>query len=256
MKTMEDIPMIKAPDVFRRYNPAKQRFLKPIITNFFAREFPKLFGPVMQEKVADELIDLFESYSPETKRLKPGQLLWTALDKNTRGDSPNRRFVPVVLTVTNQEDITELSQGIPVSKITGKAIARMYKEAYEQGGILSNRDLSLITLRSTTEVSRRRIKYETENNCVLPHTGSLHDMGSTITHKTTIIKKIVKEKKDPSDVAKETNHSQRAVDNYLKDYHRVKTAYKQNQSIEFVYLVTGIAKHVVKQYLRMIRNEY
>ena len=195
MKTEEDIPMIKPSPPYKQYKSAKQRFLKPVIINFFAREFPKLFGPVMHEKIADELIDLFESYSPETKRLKPGQLLWTALDKNTRGDSPNRRFVPVVLTLTNQEDITELSNGTPVSKITGKAVARMYKEAYEQGGILSNRDISLITVRSTPLTSRIRIKYETENNCVLPHTGSLHDMGTTLTHKTTIIKKVMNEKK-------------------------------------------------------------
>ena len=30
------------------------------LINFFAREFPKFFGPVIRERIADELIDLFE----------------------------------------------------------------------------------------------------------------------------------------------------------------------------------------------------
>ena len=41
-------------------------------------------------------------------------------------------------------------------------------------------------------------------------------MGSCISHKTAIVRKVVLEKKDPADVARECNHSQRAVDHYLK----------------------------------------
>ena len=91
--------MIKTPDSIKRYNAAKYRFFKPVVVNFFAREFPKLFGPVIRERLADELIDLFERLSPESTRIRPGQMLWNALDKNTRGDSPNRRYVPVVLSM-------------------------------------------------------------------------------------------------------------------------------------------------------------
>ena len=79
-------------------------------------------------------------------------------------------------------------------------------------------------------------------------------MGSCISHKTTIIRKVIVEKKDPADVARECHHTQRAVDRYLKDFHRVKTAYKQNQDNDYVHIVTGIAKHVVKQYIEMINH--
>ncbi|MBU4387785.1 DUF1670 domain-containing protein [Candidatus Dependentiae bacterium] len=246
--------MIEASPCMKQYSSAKQRFFRPVIINFFANEFPKLFGPIMREKLADELITLFENVSPEIKRLKPGQILWNALDKHTRGDSPNRRFVPVILNLITEKDVDELANGIPISKITEKSISRMICEAYEQGGILSNRDISLLTLRSTSETSRRRIKYEKENNCVLPHTGAIHDMGTTISHKKTIVQKVVFEKKDPADVARECNHTQRAVDNYLKDYNRVKTAYDYNKDLSFIHNVTGIAKYVVKQYVEMINH--
>ena len=115
--------MIKAPDSVKRYNAAKHRFLRPVLINFFAREFPKLFGPVMRERITDELIDLFEKTTPETNRIKPGQILWNALDKNTRGDSPNRRYVTVVLSVITENDVEQLANGVPMSVVTNNAIA-------------------------------------------------------------------------------------------------------------------------------------
>ena len=116
------------------------------------------------------------------------------------------------------------------------------------------RDISLITLRNSSDISKLRLKYEKENDCLIPHTGLLHDMGSTISHKTTIIRKVVVDKKDPADVARECNHSQRAVDRYLKDFFRVKTAYKHNKDKNYIHVVTGIAKHVVGKYIEIINN--
>ena len=244
--------MIKSPDSVKRYDAAKHRFLRPVLINFFAREFPKLFGPVMRERIADELIDLFEKTTPEIKRIKPGQILWYALDKNTRGDSPKRRYVTVVLSVITEKDVEQLAKGVPMFVVAQNAVARMINEAHEQGGVLSMRDIGLLTLRTPSYVSRIRLEYEKGYNGLLPHTGLLHDMGSSISHKNTIIRKVIVEKKDPADVARECNHSQSAVDHYLKDFHRVETAYKQNQDNDYVHIVTGIAKHVVNQYIEMI----
>ena len=247
--------MITKPDCVKRYSSAKERFLKPIIMNFFRNEFPKLFGPVIRAKLADELINLFEKNSPETVRLKPGQLLWNALDKNTRGDSPNRKFVPVVLSIVTPEDIEQLTKDIKPSVIAQNTIARIFNEAYSQGGILSTRDVALIALRNLSTISHLRLSYEKEHQTILPHTGALHDMGTTVTHKAAIINKVIIQKKDPATAAKETNHSQRAVDRYLKDYNRVKTVYEHNQDITFIHMATGIAKHVVKQYIDILKNE-
>jgi len=101
-------------------------------------------------------------------------------------------------------------------------------------------------------VTRKR--YEKRHNCTLPHTGALHDMGSSISHKTIIIKKVILEKKDPADVARECNHTQAAVDRYLKDYHRIKTLYDLNHDIDFIHLATQIAKHVIIQYIHIINH--
>ena len=247
--------MIRPPDSAKRYSSAKERFFKPAIMNFFAQECPRFFGPVLREKIADELLTLFESLSPEVSRLKPGQILWNALDKNTRGDSPKRKYVPVILTVISEEDVQLLVEGVHMSKIAENAVARMIRETYSQGGALSSRDLGLITLRHPTTTSSIRKRFEEHHGCTLPHTGALHDMGSTVSHKTIIVRKVILEKKDPAAVARETNHSQTAVDHYLKDYHRVKMLQNLNYDVEFINLATQIAKHVIVQYLNIIKNE-
>ena len=247
--------MIKPADSVKRYASAKDRFLKPLIMNFFASECPRFFGPVMREKLAEELVGLFEAVAPKTTRVKPGQILWNALDKNTRGDSPRRRYVPVILTVIDEDDVEQLVQGTPMSQVSQQAVARMMREAYQQGGLLSSRDVGLITLRGYSWASLTRRRYESLYDCTLPHTGALHDMGSTVSHKSAIVRKTILEKKDPAAVAQECCHSQGAVDRYLKDYHRVKTLHKLNQDVDFIHLATQIAKHVVVQYIDLIHQE-
>jgi len=223
--------------------------------NFFAQECPRFFGPVLREKIADELLTLFESLSPEISRLKPGQILWNALDKNTRGDSPKRKYVPVILTVISEEDVQLLVEGVHMSKIAEKRRCTNDSSSIQSRRCSFSRDLGLITLRHPTTTSSIRKRFEERHGCTLPHTGALHDMGSTVSHKAIIVRKVILEKKDPATVARETNHSQAAVDHYLKDYHRVKMLHNLKYDVDFINLATQIAKHVIVQYVNIIKNE-
>ncbi|MCG2755686.1 MAG: DUF1670 domain-containing protein [Desulfobacteraceae bacterium] len=246
--------MNQKPDSQKRYNSAKERFLGRALVNFFSRELPRLFGPVMREKIADEIMTIINDLNVDANSLKPGQILWNALDKSTRGDSPRRRYKAVVLTIVNEEDIEYLANGGSRTELNKKVVARMINEAYEQGGILSMRDIALLTLRTGGSISAYRKAYEEEHNVILPHTGVLHDMGSCITHKGQIIRKVYIEKKDPVMVSKETRHTQKAVDRYLTDFNRVRCAYEHNTNTDYVHIVTGISKCVVKQYFEIIKE--
>ena len=246
--------MIQAESSVKHYSSAHDRFLKPAVVNFFEREFCGMFGPVVRENIADALIDLFNSLCPESSRLKPGQIVWNALDKRTRADSEKRRYKPVILSLITDDEVSMFEKGSSVSTIRKNVMARMIKEAYQQGAVLSTRDLSLLLIFTASALSHERIEYEKEHNTVLPHTGVIHDMGTTLTHKRIIIYKHVVEKKDPSIVARETNHSQLAVDKYLKDFNRVKTLVNDNKDINFIHHTTNISRQVIQQYLQIINN--
>jgi len=247
--------MIRTSSTKRNYQSAHDRLLKPAIINFFSREFPGFFGPVVIDNIASALIELFESLCPPSSYLKPGQIVWNALDVKTRASSQNRRYKTVILSVVTDEDINMFKGEESIGDIRKRAIVRMINEAYQQGGVLSTRDLSLIIHHDASHISKQRIKYEQAHETVLPHTGVIHDMGSTITHKRQIIYKHIVEKKDPLKVAYETNHSQRAVDRYIKDFHRVKTLTDEKKDVHYIHLVTNISKQVIKQYQQII-NKY
>lgn len=235
-----------------QYKSAHKRFAKPAIEHFFELEFPKMFGPNIRSVIADKLIEIFHDNFRDTATLKPGQILWNAVHKDTRADSLNMELVPVVLTIVCDEDISKLENGLKVSEHKQNVIARLAKEAYAQNALLSMRDISLLTACTDSSISQCRRKYEQRHNVILPHTGNLHDMGSCLTHKYQIIYKCVVEKKDPTVAAAETNHTIRAVDHYLKDFNRVKTLYLDDKTHEYIHLVTKLSLNVIAQYLNII----
>lgn len=247
--------MLRKPDTYHKYHSAHDRFIKPIIEDFFRKEFPNTFGPNIRSTIADELIAIFNSNNREIQTIKSGQILWNAVHKDTRADSRNRKLVPVVLTIVADEDISNLEKRKDISENKQRIIARITQEAYAQGALLSMRDIALLLATDDSSITRIRQKYELRNSCSLPQTGTLHDMGSCITHKYQIVFKYVVEKKDPIIVAKETNHTLRAVDHYLKDYNRVKLLFQDKKPPEYIKAATALPIHVIKQYIDII-NQY
>jgi hypothetical protein len=246
--------MISPPSCQKHFGSGRKRFLQSSIESFLDREFPRFFGPTIRQKVAEKIVDLVDQQLPPKDYLRPGQCVWNAVSIATRPDSPNCRFVPVILTLVDPRDLEQLAGGTAMSAIARQSVARICREAFEQGALLSMRDIALFGWRSVSGISSIREKWEAEQNTTLPHLGSIQDFGSCISHKAAIIRKVVYEGKDPCRAADETKHSQRAVDRYLKDFHRVRTCYEQVPDIEFVARTTGLSRHLVKQYVGIIKE--
>ena len=246
--------MIEPSTYVKHYSSAKQRFLKASIMNFFGREFPKFFGPTMREKVARELVALVEKQLPAKDHLRPGQCVWNAISRFTRPDSSRRRIVPVILTLVDETDIELYVQGTAIQAIRDRALDRMLLEAFRQGGLLTMRDIGLLTLNSYNQIARWRRRLEQKDGRIRPHPGSLQDFGSTISHKAIIVTKVFYEQKDPLRVAKDVKHTPKAVDRYLKDFHRVRTSYLFNPDRAFIQQVTGMSKQLIEQYIQLIKK--
>jgi uncharacterized protein YaaR (DUF327 family) len=247
--------MLPVTTASKHYKSAHKRFLKPAIENFFKTEFAKSFGPNVRSFIADELVKIFNANNRNTNSIKPGQVLWNAIHKDTRADSDNMKLVPVVLTLVDDEDISKLENGLKVSEHKQNVVARILKEAYAQNALLSMRDVGLLIATSDSHASIIRKNYEKSHRIELPHPGNLQDMGSCITHKFQIIYKCVVEKKDPLVVARETNHTIRAVDHYLKDFNRVKTLHLDGKDEGYIHLVTKMSLNLIAQYVNII-NQY
>ena len=246
--------MIAKSHADKHYTSAHKRFIQASISHFFDENFPRTFGPAILDRIAKEIISLVESQMPPTEYLRPGQCVWNAVSIETRPDSAKVRFIPVVLTLFDNSDIARLAGGESICQVAQDATARILQEAYDQGALLSMRDVGLLTWRDGSVVSQWRKRWEEKNQEILPHPGSLQDFGSCLTHKKAIVVKAVYEKKDTRRVALETKHTQKAVDRYLKDFHRVRTCYQQNLDMEFTSQVTGMSRYLVNQYLEIIEQ--
>ncbi|MFC1853932.1 DUF1670 domain-containing protein [candidate division CSSED10-310 bacterium] len=251
-----EYPMFAPPQSYKHYNSAKKRLLHGALEQFFGTELPAVFGPLLRKRIVDEIVDIVDKMTPQKDNLRPGQIVWNAVSIDTRPSDPNCKFVPVILTLIDHDDIEDLASGEKMTTIAQNAIARISKEAEQQGAYLSMRDIGLFSWRQNSNISSYRKSWEQKHDAVLPHIGSKQDFGTCLTHKEIIIKKVVLDKKDPRIVAKETNHSQRCVDRYLKDYNRVKTCCLQNKELWFIQNATGLSKGLILQYLRIIeKNE-
>jgi hypothetical protein len=236
----------------KHYESAHRHLFAAVFDRFLEQNIPLLGGPELRQLLINKIIELFDTHTVANEHLKPGQMLWIAVDKNTRADSTKVRYRPIVLTMITADEITELADGklTPPQQLPA-ATARILKEAYAQGALLSMRDLELIFKRVPSEMSTIRQKYENQTSEVLPTPATLQDMGSGITHKTLILKKILVEKKDMAKVRQETNHSQQAIDRYLKSYRRVEMLLDDKKNILYISKVTGLSPYLILQYERI-----
>jgi len=234
------------------YNPVEKKTFRSALMQFLLDEFPHIGGPMIMELFVERVEKLIEDFYPPTKRLKMGQLLWFAVAKEEKpsyGKSmENTKIVPVVLTLINHDDISKLKNRTPLKTVRRDIKARLYQEADQQKGTLSETDISLITTCSMATVTHQTLHYEKEHNTTLPRRGTIHDIGRSVSHKTTICRKRKMERKSTSQVAQETSHTPEAVDRYTLNLDRVTFCLEKNLSIEDASFVTGLSKNLVLEY--------
>lgn len=234
----------------QHYKPLRGRFLDGKIIDILKNAFP-MVGEKIQAAVAADIIKATEENAPTKEHVKPGQIVWLAVDVRVRADSPKKNFVPVILTFFSAQDVENLLSRTPKDEVIQDIIARWCLEAFAQGGLMSMRDIAVLLRCSGTTVSDHRIKYEEKYKVVLPSVGSIHDVGTCLTHKKQIVEKYVVQHMDPTTIAKQTNHSIAAVDRYLQEYNRVVTVRKMGKDVDEIHFTTQITKHVIKQYIEL-----
>lgn len=234
------------------YRPVEKKTFRSALMHFLFEEFPNMGGPMIMELFIDRVESMIDTFYPPAKHLNMGQILWFAVakdEKPSHGKSiENTRIIPVVLTVVNHDDISKLKSKIPLATVKKDIIARLYHQADQQAGTLSELDISLILMTNIKTVSKYTLEYEKEHNITLPRRGTIHDMGRSISHKTIICKKRKIERKSTSLVAQETNHSPEAINKYTLNLDRVTFCLEKNLSIQETSFVTGLSKNLIIEY--------
>jgi hypothetical protein len=243
----------------RVYRPMLDKTLPKVLAHWLAEEFPHLGGPKVRDLFVREVMRLIEAHYVPTQHLRPGQTVWYAVDKSDlphdRQSMAETRLLPVVLTLVTQEDIECLMKGQSMRQVRSRVVVRLHREAEAQGGVLAETDTSLLLCQSHGTISKIIREYEQEHQCIIPRRGTIHDLGRSVSHKATIVKKVLLEGKQAPDAAWEAAHSVPSAERYLVDLMRVYISLRRRQmTVEETAFATGLSLSLVKEYAALIQE--
>jgi hypothetical protein len=233
--------------------------LRQQLLDKFLQEYGYERGPLVAAAIVDDILALIdERYSDQ---LPPRYVNWPAVPvKNGRSGKSKapqiRNLVNVRLQIVTDEEVALLDnpalrqQQAARRTFNQQRFARWCQEAYDQGGVLTLLELSLLSGLSANRIGVILRQYEQENSLIVPIRGTVHDLGSSVTHKTEVIRRYL-QGQSPADIAYELNHSQASVDAYIQGYDRVRKL-AQKFPLEDLPVLAGYGKHLICQYLKLM----
>jgi hypothetical protein len=232
--------------------------------NLLKRELVFNFGYEDKIAIADLLVErllaLVKEFSPDPADLQPGQAFWLAVDVNAPPVRNRTLEVtemrPVILTLVHPDDLRRRKQGELWHDIFPDVVARLFLEAYEQGGVLAIPDIVALCGCCYSNAQHARQRWEKRNDRILPTRGVIHDLGSYPTHKAQIIS-LHLQGLNTQEIGRLTYHAPQCVDRYLDDFERVLLLYRRlgkSRSMNKISFYSGLSIALVKQYYAIIKE--
>ena len=242
-----------------QYSPVIKKTFSSALGQFLENAVPQLSGWIIRDKVVTGIVKLVEEFYPKHTHLRMGQVMWPAVDvKETSGYGKSiekTKLKPVFVDLINDHDIQEYISGKKAKDIKKNASVRVFKQAKEQGGVLTYSDVASMFKLSPGTIGKYVREWESQNDELVPRRGTVHDMGRSLTHKKSICYKTIVEGKSLEQVVRETNHSPEAITRYVKDCKRVWTCLKAGLSMQATSFTIRISDQLVYEYKNLI-DEY
>jgi hypothetical protein len=236
-----------------------KRSLHQQLLHKFLNEYGYERGPGVAHAIITDILTLVEqAYATD---LPPRHVYWpaVAVANGATGKTPEMRdLVHVRLHLVTDAEVALLSAGQGVDQpparrtFNQRRFVRWCQEAYDQGGVLTLLDLSLLSGLAESYAGQLLRQYEQEHAITVPIRGTVHDIGPSVSHKAEVIRRYLRGQ-SPADIARVLNHSQHAVDRYLKDYEVTRTLAQKFPLHE----IPALAKHaasLVREHVQLIRE--
>lgn len=246
------------------YASIEKRTFQAALIHLLETEYRIIGSHRILKILAEDVAALVEQFYPQTERAQSGQLIWTCTGDEGQKAQPGKRTeeyktVTVRLPLIERAEMTERLERCGRGKWAARLhqrhkrqINRLVRAAADQGGLLTIAELSLILGIGYETVRSCLRELEQETGQPLPLKGYQMDQGSRPTHKGDIIR-LFAQGLAPPDIARETRHSLKSVERYLKDYERVCLLLKQKLSVAEISAIIGRGQSVVEEYVAQAR---
>lgn len=239
----------------KTYQSLKYKSFKQSLIHMLEVDFSLIGSGKVLNLLIDNVMGLIEQYMPE--RVVPGKTVVSVIAKDApKGHHRGVRGlpqVPVQLDIINDEVLNRYADNDKTRQIKKDYVIGLFKQAYKQGGVLSAADVAVLIKMSSATISKYVRDYMETFDDIVPTRGFIHDIGPSISHKGIIVGKFL-QGIIPDKIAKETNHSQSAVDRYIKDYERIKICVEENMETKNIKRTTGLSKSLIKKYRELYQQ--
>ena len=247
-----------------RYESIPKRNFRNAIVKLCEENYKILGSHKVLSMLADDIVELHKEFYPETEQRGMGWILWhtTSADskKPTYGTrTEDYKVKTVMLPLVTEADVEARMVG-KAGKANGnyikqqerdmRVMARLIKSAYEQGGLLSGAEVSVLLNRSLTTISRHLKEYHKQHKDILPTKGNILDQGSSPSHKGIIID-LYEQGYPEVDIARLTTHNIESVSRYVKTYKDVLLLLEKGFNVMEMVRVTGRGRSTILQYRKL-----
>jgi len=209
-------------------------------------------GRAIIPTIVQDMLDKVRAHYEPQGGQSPHQIVYAAADDKarlTRGKTmAQTRQQAVVLTMLAPEDCATYGQGAPT--LMRQRLVRWLTEAKDQGALLTTADLAFVCGASCGTVERRIREHEKQTGTLLPLRGTVHDASSKLSHKARIVELYLSGKL-PGEIARMTDHSLEAVENYLRTFVLVREL-AERYDAETISRLLRRGARVVRQYLDLL----
>ena len=244
----------------KRYLRIKGKTIKSILIDKFLNQYGYDKGVITANAIVDDILLLIDNYYRihDNSFIKQGQMVWHAIPVDEfpkKGKSiAQTKLKPVVLDVISDDDINDMKLPLHHREIRIKKIERWTQQTFDQGALLSQLDLAVLLGVNEFTAGNYVREYASLYGRDLPTRGNIQLIGKGQSHKKEIITLYLKGYLVPS-ICQRTNHSQDAVERYLRDFEAIKLLYTKDFDINSISLITRLSKSVVSQYIDLLPTD-
>ena len=105
----------------KTYGPQAQKTFVGALEAFFANEFPQMAGDRARRAVVQGIVEMVQSFFPQTTHLSPGQTTWVTIAKNETAaygkTIPKTRMVPTIISILAADEAAQRRDGGKLRKI-------------------------------------------------------------------------------------------------------------------------------------------
>jgi len=192
--------------------------------------------------------------SHPSRALIPGQVRYIAISAKAPAGKPISELPKVEVTLTldaGPEDL-DVERRHGRQTLRGIKTLRLTEETLDQGGVLSEEDLSRI-LGVDERTIRRDIASLRGEGYLVKTRGYLHDIGKGSSHKTRIVELWLK-RFTYSEIARITRHSPMAIQRYIISFGRVVLLRKRGFQPRETAFLCGLSVRLVREYLGLVQD--